>query len=184
MVLGYALIAVPVGVITSEVIASRQAREEILSGEESGRLEYKASAYYSHDHPIPEDTLFRHAVRRTVAGFLNARGGRLVIGVNDDGDVLGIERDLEYKAWDCDRYVNTITQRIGSDLGLDAAAMTTITMEKFPRGTVCNVEVLPSSNPVFVKTSNNQFAFYVRVNNTTQELKGNDLANYIKRRWD
>ena len=67
---------------------------------------------------------------------------------------------------------------------MDAAAVTTITMETFPQGTVCNVEVLPASNPVFVKASNNQFAFYVRVNNTTQELKGNDLANYVKRRWD
>ena len=180
MLLGYALIAVPVGVITSEVMASRLAREEILAGEESGRLEYKASAYYNYgSSPIPEDHLFRHSVLRTVAGFLNARGGRLVIGIDDDGGIVGIQPDLDLKEWDSDKYVNTITQKIGSDLGMDAAATTTITMETFPQGTVCNVEVLPSSNPVFLKQ-----AFYVRVNNTTQELKGIELANYVKRRWD
>lgn len=185
MVLGYALIAVPVGVITSEVMASRLAREEILAGEESGCLEYKASAYYNYrTAPVPEDVLFRQSVLKTVAGFLNAKGGRLVIGIDDDGNILGIQPDLELKEWDGDRYVNTMSQRIGSDLGMDAAAMTTITLEIFPQGTVCNVEVLPSPNPVFLKAPNNQFAFYVRVNNTTQELRGNDLANYVKRRWD
>ena len=31
---------------------------------------------------------------RTVAGFMNAQGGLLVIGVDDDGKPLGLDRDL------------------------------------------------------------------------------------------
>ena len=33
------------------------------------------------------------SVMKTIAGFLNAGGGNLLIGVNDDGDVHGIEAD-------------------------------------------------------------------------------------------
>ena len=183
MVLGYSLIGVPVGIITSEVIGARRAREEILAGEESGLLEYKASAYFSYQTPsIPQEVLFEHSVLRPVAGFLNARGGRLVIGMDDDGNIVGIQPDLDLKSWNTDRYVNTLTQKIGSELGLDTAALITITIETFPKGTVCNIEVLPSANPVFMKDK--QYTFYVRVNNTTQHLAGPAQANYIKRRWD
>lgn len=185
MVLGYGLIAVPIGIITSEVMGARRAREEILAGEETGLLEYKASAYFSHgEHPIPPKELFRHSVLRPVAGFLNAKGGRLVIGVRDDGTIVGIQADLDLNNWDPDRYVNTLSQKIGSELGLDAAALTTITIETFPEGSVCNVEVLPSANPVFLQEPRRQYTFYVRVNNATRELVGPDQVNYIKRRWD
>ena len=33
------------------------------------------------------------AVLKTMAGFLNTRGGRLIVGVRDDGTPLGIEAD-------------------------------------------------------------------------------------------
>ncbi|MCY3818714.1 MAG: ion transporter [Gammaproteobacteria bacterium] len=185
MVLGYGLIALPIGIITSEVMGARRARDEIFAGEETDMLEYKASAFFDHEESgIPPQQLFRHAVLRTVAGLMNAKGGRLVVGVRDDGAIVGIQPDLNLKNWDVDRYVNTITQKIGGELGLDAAALTTITIKASPEGSVCNIEVLPSSNPVFLKAGKRQYDFYVRVNNTTQELTGPEQANYIKRRWD
>jgi hypothetical protein len=33
-------------------------------------------------------------IARTVAGFLDAEGGTLHIGVNDDGVAVGVERDF------------------------------------------------------------------------------------------
>ena len=33
---------------------------------------------------------------KTVAGFLNARGGTLLVGVQDDGAITGIEADYKY----------------------------------------------------------------------------------------
>ncbi len=37
---------------------------------------------------------------KAVAGFLNERGGNLMIGVQDNGDVTGIERDFSFKNQD------------------------------------------------------------------------------------
>lgn len=36
------------------------------------------------------------AITKTIAAFLNTRGGTLLIGVHDSGTVLGIERDFQY----------------------------------------------------------------------------------------
>ena len=35
-----------------------------------------------------------HVVVKTVCGFLNAEGRTLLIGVDDDGQVVGLEKDL------------------------------------------------------------------------------------------
>ncbi len=95
VILGYAVVAIPVGVITSEVLAAKKAREALLSGEETERQEFKSSAFYSYANPnIPQEVIFEASVLKPVAGFLNARGGFLFIGVDDNATPLGIQPDL------------------------------------------------------------------------------------------
>ena len=185
MMLGYAMIAVPVGVITSEVVSARKTREELLSGEETARREYKSSAFHDYGGgDLPETVLFHSSVIKPVAGFLNAKGGTLAIGIDDDGKVLGIEPDLDLKKWDMDRYVNALTSKMASELGTYAAALTEISIRPFEGRAVCVVDVQPSPDPVYVRTPKNPHTFYVRINNSTRELAGPDLVMYTKKRWD
>lgn len=184
MMLGYAFIAIPIGILVSEVMVSRRTRNELLAEGESSRREYKSSAFFSHKnaHLNPE-VLFEASVLKPVAGFLNANGGTLLIGVDDDGKILGIQADLALKSWDLEKYVRTITSRIGSALGVQAAALTSITTEKFKEGTVCAIEIFPSGDPVYLNSKKYSNAFFVRVNNSTRELLGPDMVSYINRRW-
>jgi hypothetical protein len=48
--------------------------------------------------------------------------------------------------------------------------------------TVCRVDILPFSAPVFLTDKGAQ-RFYVRVNNATHELSGHDLLKYQSERW-
>ena len=96
MILGYGVVAIPTGIITAEVTAANVTRRQLLAGAETSHIEYKSSAYYSYRKGVPERVIL-HSVLKTIAGFLNAGGGTLAIGVSDDGDVLGIKPDLELK---------------------------------------------------------------------------------------
>ena len=184
MMLGYAILAVPTALVTSEVISIKKFHEDMLARGESDRLEYKSSAFYSHENPdVPEAVLFEASVLKPVAGFLNGKGGTLIIGVADNGDVLGIQPDLELKRWNSDRYVNTLTSRISTAMGLHAAAMTTISTDRYKDVTVCVVEVQPSPDPVYVQSQKHKDAFFARINNSTRELSGPQLVSYINRRW-
>ncbi len=79
--------------------------EDLLAEMESDRIEFKSSAYYSYKPDIPERVI-TESVLKTIAGFLNASGGTLAVGVADDGEILGIQPDLDKKNMDGDRYVN------------------------------------------------------------------------------
>ena len=82
---------------------------------ESGVIEFKSSAWkplrpIEIPETLPEerreeflvqqekDTVrqLNGAIIKTVAGFLNTSGGELIIGMADDGEILGVEQDCEY----------------------------------------------------------------------------------------
>ncbi len=188
VILGYAVVAIPVGVITSEVLAAKKAREELLAGEETERREFKSSAFYSYrDRNIPQRVIFEASVLKPVAGFLNARGGFLFIGVDDDATPCGIQADLEMKNWNTEKYVRHLTDRIGGEFGSAAATSTHIRIETFKGLEVCVVEVDRSPDPVWLlkaEKSGKRQVFYVRVGNSTREVSGPDLVSYIRKRWD
>lgn len=186
MILGYGMLAIPVSVITSEIVAEQRARVKILEGEESEQLEYKSSAFYDYNKTqIPEIHLFEGSVLKPVAGFLNARGGSLIIGMSDDGEVLGIQADLDAKKWSVDEYVRTLTSKIESAMGSAAAALTTISLKKVQGRHVCVLDVEAAASPTFVKKSKSmkEGALYVRMNNSTRVLEGNEIVKYTARRW-
>ncbi len=184
MILGYAFIAIPIGIITSEVVAAQNSIQEILDAEENERLEYKSSAYFSYqDASIPEKMIFQASVLKPIAGFLNGKGGTLAIGVTDDRKVIGVEQDLASKNWDMDKYVNSITSSIISELGAIAGTMTTISIQEIEGRKICLFEIQRAPDPVYLKTQKNPKTFFVRINNSTRELSGPDLVSYVRKRW-
>src|SRR5207302_6489257 len=70
----------------------RNAAELIKRGE-SKTLEFKSTLRWSVKEARKDDKLVTHAVLKTVAAFLNTEGGDLLIGVADDGSIVGIEQD-------------------------------------------------------------------------------------------
>lgn len=188
VILGYAVVAIPIGVITSEVLAAQKAREELLAGEETERREFKSSAFYSYANPnIPQSVIFEASVLKPVAGFLNARGGFLFIGIDDNANPLGIQPDLEVKSWTTEKYVRHLTDRIGEEFGSAAATSAHISIDTVKGLEICVVEVDPSPDPVWLikaEKSGKRKVFYVRAGNSTRELDGPDLVSYLRKRWD
>jgi len=188
VILGYAVVAIPVGVITSEVLSAKKAREALLTGEETERQEFKSSAFYSYANPkIPQEVIFEASVLKPVAGFLNARGGFLFIGVDDNATPLGIQPDLEVRRWNTEQYVRHLTDRIGEVFGPSAATCTHIRIETVKGVEICVVEIDPSPDPVWLlkaEKSGKRKLFFVRINNSTRELDGPEFISYFRKRWD
>ena len=166
--------------ITSEVLAAKKAREALLAGDETERREFKSSAFYSYTDPnIPQKAIFEASVLKPVAGLLNARGGFLFIGVDDNATPLGIQPDLDMKRWNTEQYVRHLTGRIGEEFGSSAATCTHISIETVRGLEICVVEVDPSPDPVWLlkaEQSGKRKVFYVRTNNSTRELDGRSLS--------
>ncbi len=156
---------------------------DLLRQMETQRVEFKQSARAALENDAPEKVI-NEGVVKTIAAFLNASGGTLGIGISDDGDIVGLQPDLDFKHQDLDGYQNWLTTLLVSNIGGGVvAAHVSLRIESVGAEVVCLVDVSPSPSPVYAKTTKGDTCFYVRVNNTTRMLEGPHIPSYINGHW-
>lgn len=160
---------------------------ELLALGESDNLELKSSARWSY-RTGEVDKRLEHVIVKTVCGFLNARGGTLLIGVDDSHQVLGLGPDyatLGAKG-DRDGYELFLRQRLDADLSVPTAGLVRISFDDIDGKDVCRVSVAASAKPVFARSGverSEPSEFWVRVGNATKQLHGDDMMAYRSTRW-
>ncbi len=159
-----------------------QSTETLIGLGESLTVEFKRSARWNESKGA-KDPALELAILKTVAGLMNAQGGSLLIGVGDDGEVVGLEADYRtISNGDRDRYESWLTTLFETRLGKLAATQTTITFEVLSGGDVCRVNVDPSPTPIYVAKGASA-DLYVRINNSTHLLNTAEAVEYIARHW-
>lgn len=164
---------------------AQQSIRAIMAGGENAKVEFKSSARWNPKIP-GKDPELELAVVKTVAGFMNADGGTLLIGVNDAGEAVGLSDDLKLMPKrDRDGYALWLTRLFVDCMGKPAAINAAISFEDVNEKDVCRVAVRPSRKSVFVNApkSKNRDEFYVRMNNQTQQLSMEEMLEYAKSRW-
>jgi hypothetical protein len=160
---------------------------DLLAAGESQMVEYKSTARWN-VHTEQADKKMEHVVVKTVCGFLNAEGGSLLIGVSDDGTVLGLDHDLATlgRRSSRDGYELFLRQLLETNLSVQTAGTVKIRFESFGGLDVCVVSVAASGRPSFAKpVEGGQGAseFWVRIGNATKQLHGDDMVDYQSDHW-
>lgn len=151
---------------------------DLVAAGESDSVEFKSTLRTNLHTGQPDDKI-QLAALKTIAGFLNARGGRLVIGVDDDGKVLGLTADGFPNEDKMGLHlVNLIKDRIG-DIFLPYVHPH---FEEEGDQRVLIIRSEKGPKPAFVKDGAIQ-RFYVRGANATAELSGNSVTDYVKARF-
>ncbi len=151
---------------------------DLISGGETDAVEFK-STLRTNLHTGQVDEKIHLSALKTIAAFLNAKGGTLLIGVADNGEVLGLDADGFPNEDKMGLYlVNLVKDRLG-DVFLpyvhphfddqDEQRVLAIRCEKGPKA-------------AFVKDGNLQ-RFFVRGGNATTELTGASVTDYVKQRF-
>ena len=157
---------------------------DLLRQMETHRVEFKKSARVALENDAPEKVI-NEGVIKTVAAFLNSSGGTLGIGITDDGDILGLQPDLDFKHQDLDGYQNWLTTLLINSIGGGTVgALVNLRIEPAGTEVVCLVDVEPSSKPVYAKTTKGDQCFYVRISNTTRMLEGPELVTYVDQHFE
>ena len=161
-----------------------QSITELIAAGESARVEFKSTARWN-DKKGGRDERLEQVIVKTVAGFMNADGGTLLIGVNDDGQAVGIEADYKlFKKHDRDGFELWLTDLLQTHVGKPAAITAKASFDAIDGKDVCRVDVGPSPRPVFVRPPKSPSAdFYVRIGNSTRQLSTDDVLEYEKQRW-
>lgn len=156
---------------------------DLIAKGESGSLEFK-STFRVNLATGQRDAAMEQTVVKTVAGFLNARGGTLLIGVADDGTARGLSEDFVATGnRGRDGYTNVLTSVLESSLGRTAVTNVAISFEQVSEQDLCRLDVTKSHEPVFVKNSKGDADLYVRINNSTRLLNTQDALQYVRKHW-
>ena len=108
---------------------------------------------------------------KSICAFANSQGGVMYIGIDDDGQVVGLEHIHKWQ--------EDIPNKIVQNLGIICEV---ITQEEFGKAYL-EIQVIPSNVPISYKG-----VYYVRSGATKQELKGSALQQFlltkIGKSWD
>ena len=131
-----------------------------------------------------DDKAITHSVLKTIAAFLNTEGGDLLVGVADDGAIVGIERDqLEND----DKFMRHLAQMVRNGLGDRAGTCIDPKMQVVNGKTVCVVSCQRSPEPVYLKWKGVESApdgdFFVRSGPGTVKLPVESAREYVKTRF-
>ena len=148
--------------------------ERLLTENEHDKLEFKSSLRFDYK-TLQASRDVEKAAMKTIAAFLNSKGGHLVLGVNDSLVTVGIENDYQtLQRKDADGFENHFTQAFNSMIGPEFRNFIKLWFHKLDGHDLCVVQVLASPRPVYLKTDNNE-QFYMRTGNISTALKLSEI---------
>lgn len=156
--------------------------EILIAKGESSALEFKSSFRWDIVKAGVNKALEK-VIIKTISGFLNSQGGTLLIGVDDEGEILGLDNDYKtMKRRDRDGYEQMIIGSISSNIGANQCKNVQVLFHEVNAKDVCRIVVSPSSKPVYVDSGNNT-KFYLRTGGGTRELNVHEAIDYVSSKW-
>jgi ActR/RegA family two-component response regulator len=156
---------------------------DLIAKGESETLEFKSSVRWDTKMSKVNKDLEK-VIIRTVASFLNSeKGGTLLIGVDDQGNIVGVKTDYEtLQRKDLDGFESYLNNLLLGAIGKDLSLSLAINFHQTGAGEVCEIVARPSSRAVFVSDEKGE-NLYVRTGNSTRLLSTREAIEYSKVRW-
>lgn len=175
--------------ITNENIKTEIDLEEIIKSGEHSFLEFKSTMRWNL-RETRQDKKMEEMILKSIAAFNNAEGGKLLIGVADDGEILGLQYDYNtLKEENKDHFELHLRNIVNSAYGKDfATTQITVGFPMIEESEICEIDIKPGTKPLFLevisKNGQKQKKFFVRSGNSSQDLDIVETAEYVKRRFE
>ncbi len=154
-----------------------------LSSGEHEQLEFKETLRWDVREGRVNKALEK-AVLKTVAAFMNSRGGALLIGVGDDRKPVGLARDYAtLRRRDADGFETHFSNIFRTAFGASKRQYVRLSFPRIDGVECCLVQVAPAPHPVYL-AEEKQEEFFVRTGNSTTSLTFSEAAAYITSRFN
>lgn len=170
-----------------KVSASDRIKDLIAQGE-SKTLEFKSSLRFDMDKKgIPAKTI-EHSTFKNIAAFLNSEGGTLLIGVNDEGALVGLE-DTDFSTFSGknkkDEFLKHFDNLVQEYFGNDFTRKFNVDFAEVDGKTICAIEIKErAAKPVaLINKDKGREEFYVRRFASAKDLTLFESLNYIQEHW-
>ncbi len=152
----------------------------LIKGGEGEHLEFKSSVRWDFRQGKINKAL-ETVIAKTLVGFMNHRGGSLLIGVADDGEVVGLEHDYKtLKNKGRDGFELCITDIVTSRIGADTCSFIHCVFYEIGGRDVCRIIVESVVEPVYLMDGNTS-KYFLRTGNGTRELDAREAMAHVTR---
>lgn len=156
--------------------------KDLISQGENEQIEFKSSIRWDYKKGGVNKEI-QLVIAKSIAGMLNYHGGTLLVGVADNGTVLGIEQDLVgLRKPDLDGFRLILTEIVRNYLGLEHMEYVHVRFEIINEKRICVISIEASDKPVFLSL-NGTSEFWVRTGNSTRQLDVKEATKYIQSHW-
>ena len=157
--------------------------EAMITGHENEQVEFKSSLQWDM-RSGEKATWLRDQVIKTICAFLNSLGGTLLIGVADEGEVLGLQADFKLvkgktEEKQKDSFALLINNLVNDHIGVVFSRYVQLSFHQVEGKTIGVIQVKPGPEPAFVKANE----FYIRSGNQSRGLSMADSLDYIRTHW-
>lgn len=154
----------------------------IIDKGENDLIEFKSSLRWDYRQEKVNKAL-EQVIVKTISAFLNTQGGMLFIGVDDDGNALGLQNDYQSLSKNSrDGFMLTLTNLINQNMGKSTHKFITINIISINEKDVCIVTAEKSDKPVFIGKGDSE-EFYIRASASSQPLGMSETFKYISSHW-
>lgn len=162
--------------------------EDLVDDGESDELEFKSSFRWNYKEDRV-DKKMEQVILKSISAFSNGEGGTLIIGVNDDGEVLGLEKDYRSLGGNRDEFElhlrNLLNKNFGKVFSTSNIKVSFHVIREEVE--VCKIDIPKGNKPLYLnvadKDGQKNEKFYVRSGNTSQELGISEASEYISSRF-
>jgi Holliday junction resolvase len=158
---------------------------DLIEKGECPTIEFKSTLRVDLKTEKPEKYI-EHSVIKTLAAFLNSEGGTLLIGVEDNKNVIGLEPDFISfsKPNKLDEFQKHFDNLISKTIGNRFHHYLKIDFIKIDGKMICSITIKEKSlEPVYITNEAGQEIFYIRRQASTIDLKPSETVKYIQEHW-
>ena len=156
--------------------------EELIRGGESDRVEFKSTLRFDLRANAVNKKL-EYVIAKTIAAFLNSEGGDILIGIDDQLNALGLEKDIEtLRKKNRDGFELHLVEVIKKFIGAVNSSHIKISFPEYDDQTICRISVSKSSKPIFTTFEGCEY-FFIRLGCSSQPLGREDQSLYEKEHW-
>jgi predicted HTH transcriptional regulator len=157
-------------------VDTERLRRLIATGE-NARFEMKSTLRWNLKSNKPGKEI-ENAWLKTIIAFLNTNGGTLLVGIEDDGNVLGLEPDQFLNS---DKYLLHVNNLIRDRIGMEFTQRIKFELKPLDGKDLLCIQCLPSPEAVFLKKDKDE-EFYIRVGPSSSKLSSRETLRYMNDR--
>lgn len=156
--------------------------KDLINRGESETVEFKSTMQWD-TRKNQSSRELKIAIAKEVAAFMNTKGGTLLIGVDDNKTISGLDRDLAVLHDSTNEFELTFTNIVGAHLQKLNRVYVDLEFKKVGDKNIAVVRVKKSPHPVYVRCEGKKEEFCIRAGNSSQTLEVSEASLYIKEHW-